>query len=123
MRHAPARISRVMACEPGIKQSYLADHAWHSDWLLLTCSAVCKDAAQQLSAILPSMPDSKDWLLLVYLAGSKDAAQQLMLAGQLRPFHGLRFVPGHSQTDYGRWLSATAPYPVQYEEVRLCRSF
>eukprot|EP00891_Asterochloris_glomerata_P007152 jgi/Astpho2/7152/Aster-x1419 len=49
-------------------------------------------------------------------AGSKDAAQQLMLAGQLRPFHGLRFVPGHGQTDYGRWLSATAPYPVQYEE-------
>ena len=58
----------------------------------------------------------------MYFAGSKDAAQQLMLAGQLRPFHGLRFVPGHGQTDYGRWLSATAPYPVQYEEVCICQS-
>ena len=78
--------------------------------------------SQELSsAVLLSMPGTKDSLLVACCAGSKDAAQQLMLAGQLRPFHGLRFVPGHGQTDYGRWLSATAPYPVQYEEVCFCQ--
>lgn len=46
----------------------------------------------------------------------KSAAAQMYRDGRLKAFHADRYRAGHRATDYAKWLEATRPYRVRYEE-------
>lgn len=48
----------------------------------------------------------------------KDVAMAMFLDGRIKPFHGDRYSAGHRATDFKRWLKASRPYDIVYEEVR-----
>lgn len=46
----------------------------------------------------------------------KDAAVRMFWDGRIKAFHTDRYEAGHRATDYKRWLEASRPYNIQYEE-------
>lgn len=46
----------------------------------------------------------------------KDSAITMFWDGRLKPFHADRYKAGHRATDFRKWLVATRPYRIQYEE-------
>lgn len=52
----------------------------------------------------------------------KDAAVAMFWDGRIKPFHSDRYSAGHRATDFKKWLTATRPYNIVYEEVSRCRN-
>lgn len=46
----------------------------------------------------------------------KDAAVAMFWDGRIKPFHGDRYSAGHRATDFKKWLTATRPYSIVYEQ-------
>ena len=46
----------------------------------------------------------------------KDTAITMFWDSRLKPFHSDRYKAGHRATDFRKWLIATRPYKIQYEE-------
>ena len=47
----------------------------------------------------------------------KDTAVAMFWDGRIKPFHTDRYRAGHRATDYRKWLVASRPYLIRYEEV------
>lgn len=50
------------------------------------------------------------------VAGGKDTAALMFWDGRLKPFHTDRYKAGHRATDFRKWLVASRPYRIRYEE-------
>ena len=46
----------------------------------------------------------------------KDTAIVMFWDGRIRPFHTANYKQGHRATDFKKWLTATKPYRIRYEE-------
>lgn len=48
--------------------------------------------------------------------GGKDSAALMFWDGRIKPFHTDRYKAGHRATDFRKWLVASRPYRIRYEE-------
>lgn len=48
--------------------------------------------------------------------GGKDSAIAMFWDGRIKPFHTDRYKAGHRATDFRKWLVASLPYKIKYEE-------
>ncbi|KAG7673702.1 hypothetical protein KSW81_006894 [Nannochloris sp. 'desiccata'] len=48
--------------------------------------------------------------------GGKDSAAMMFWDGRIKPFHTDRYKAGHRATDFRKWLVASRPYRIRYEE-------
>lgn len=48
--------------------------------------------------------------------GGKDTAVSMFWDGRIKPFHTDRYKAGHRATDFRKWLVASSPYSINYEE-------
>lgn len=48
--------------------------------------------------------------------GGKDTGVVMFWDGRIKPFHTDRYKAGHRATDFRKWLVATKPYRIRYEE-------